>query len=379
MKVRASLAIMPTSGPPLVRFRMLSRMRWSIIRLIWMRELRDQLRDRRTLFMIAVLPICLYPVAGYGLMQVAKGFLAKPSVIEVHGIDNLPQPAPFPAASLLALTPPPPGVPLAGLERAVGAVALAEPAGGAAPFYYPPLFVQEGDKLRIPADYFDKNENPNTLDVKKAETPLLDGDPGSAEFRKQIDSLLIKRQADLILVVPPHFAEDLQAETQPKLYVFVRPGEEPLPNLVGNRFNNVLGRWRGKLVDVRLVLLGKNPNYDEPFDVPVPKDNTSDRERTSSELYSVLVKVFPFILVMWSLAGALYPAIDLCAGEKERGTMETLLISPASREEIVWGKFLTIWVFSAVTALLNLLSMGITTMQLGSVVHFDTFRMLSLF
>jgi sodium transport system permease protein len=41
--------------------------------------------------------------------------------------------------------------------------------------------------------------------------------------------------------------------------------------------------------------------------------------------------------------------------------METLLISPASREEIVYGKFLTIWVFSGTTALLNLLSMGITT------------------
>ena len=38
--------------------------------------------------------------------------------------------------------------------------------------------------------------------------------------------------------------------------------------------------------------------------------------------------------------------------------METLLISPASREEIVWGKFLTIWVFSAATALLNLAQHG---------------------
>src|SRR5262249_13155991 len=43
--------------------------------------------------------------------------------------------------------------------------------------------------------------------------------------------------------------------------------------------------------------------------------------------------------------------------------METLLISPVSREEIVYGKFLAIWVFSGVTALLNLLSMGITTWQ----------------
>ena len=46
--------------------------------------------------------------------------------------------------------------------------------------------------------------------------------------------------------------------------------------------------------------------------------------------------------------------------------METLLISPASREEIVWGKFLTIWVFSAATALLNLFSMGATTWMLST-------------
>src|SRR6202008_1234961 len=80
-------------------------------------------------------------------------------------------------------------------------------------------------------------------------------------------------------------------------------------------------------------------------------------------LFNVLVRVFPFVLVMWSLAGALYPAVDLCAGEKERGTMETLLISPAGREEIVLGKFLTIWIYSAGTALLNLGSMGLTSWQ----------------
>ena len=74
-------------------------------------------------------------------------------------------------------------------------------------------------------------------------------------------------------------------------------------------------------------------------------------------------KVLPFVLFIWALTGAFYPAVDLCAGEKERGTMETLLISPARREEIVWGKFLTIWVFSGATALLNLASMGATTWQ----------------
>src|SRR5262249_25422262 len=48
------------------------------------------------------------------------------------------------------------------------------------------------------------------------------------------------------------------------------------------------------------------------------------------------------------------------AGEKERGTLETLLSSPAERIELVWGKLLTIMLFSMATAVLNLASLGIT-------------------
>ena len=65
-------------------------MRWSIIRLIWLRELRDQLRDRRTVFMIAVLPILLYPVAGFGFLQMALGYLGKQTVLGVQGQQYLP-------------------------------------------------------------------------------------------------------------------------------------------------------------------------------------------------------------------------------------------------------------------------------------------------
>ena len=71
-------------------------------------------------------------------------------------------------------------------------------------------------------------------------------------------------------------------------------------------------------------------------------------------------KVLPFVVFVWALTGAFYPAVDLCAGEKERGTLETLLSSPAERSEIVLGKLLTIMGFSAATSLLNLLSMAIT-------------------
>ncbi|MCH2597654.1 MAG: ABC transporter permease subunit, partial [Pirellulales bacterium] len=75
---------------------------------------------------------------------------------------------------------------------------------------------------------------------------------------------------------------------------------------------------------------------------------------------AVWSKILPFILFIWALTGAFYPAVDVCAGEKERGTLETLLTSPAQRREIVWGKLLTIMTFSIDTALLNLGSMGVT-------------------
>ena len=58
-------------------------MRWSIIRLIWLRDLRDQLRDRRTLFMIAGLPLLLYPVLGTAVLGLAMSFGEQPSVIGV--------------------------------------------------------------------------------------------------------------------------------------------------------------------------------------------------------------------------------------------------------------------------------------------------------
>ncbi|HEX5104197.1 MAG TPA: ABC transporter permease subunit/CPBP intramembrane protease, partial [Pirellulaceae bacterium] len=85
--------------------------------------------------------------------------------------------------------------------------------------------------------------------------------------------------------------------------------------------------------------------------------DVSEEVRRRAALWS---KILPFVLMVWALTGAFYPAIDLCAGEKERGTLETLLSSPAARSEIVWGKLLTVMTFSMATSLLNLLSMTAT-------------------
>jgi len=126
----------------------------------------------------------------------------------------------------------------------------------------------------------------------------------------------------------------------------------------------VLRRWKEKMVSSRLARDNRPASYTEPVRIRV--EDVARKEERGVTLWA---RLFPFLLVMMSLTGAFYPAVDLCAGEKERGTMETLLISPASRAEIVIGKFLTVVLASMVTALLNLASMGLTGAHLAHLIR----------
>lgn len=355
-------------------------MRWSIIRLIWLRDLRDQLRDRRTLFMIAVLPVLLYPVAGFGLMQLAIGFLSNRSRVTVVGGEPLlARVTPRAAASWLAVTPPAPGSPLAGLPAAAAAVALSRAPGAE----YPPLFERGEGGTRFSSDYLDVAAEAGVIRLTLDDRPFLGAaDPADGRCqilgRWRVDlSALESRQTDLIVIIDPDFASALRAGGRPEIYVIGREGDDR-SRLVNNRVTNILNRWKTLLKEVRLTRAGLPADYDDPFELVDPEKSKPVNARAADALFDLLVKVFPFVLVMWSLAGALYPAVDLCAGEKERGTMETLLISPASREEIVYGKFLTIWVFSSATAMLNLLSMGLTSWEFSSRFDAGSFRPVAL-
>ncbi len=71
----------------------------------------------------------------------------------------------------------------------------------------------------------------------------------------------------------------------------------------------------------------------------------------------ILGFMIPILLVVTLSLGAMYPAIDLTAGEKERGTLETILTVPVQRQELVMGKFLTVATIAIITGFLNLFSM----------------------
>ncbi|MBK7109230.1 MAG: ABC transporter permease subunit [Chitinophagales bacterium] len=80
----------------------------------------------------------------------------------------------------------------------------------------------------------------------------------------------------------------------------------------------------------------------------------SEREQTGA----IIGGMIPYFFMIFCLLGCMYPAIDLAAGEKERGTLETLLVSSASRVEIYIGKFLVVALsgfISAISAIIGML------------------------
>jgi ABC-type Na+ efflux pump permease subunit/membrane protease YdiL (CAAX protease family) len=72
----------------------------------------------------------------------------------------------------------------------------------------------------------------------------------------------------------------------------------------------------------------------------------------------ILAMVVPFLLVTMTVTGAMYPAIDLTAGERERGTLETLAVSPVPVGQIVAGKFCVVVTIAMLSTALNLGSMS---------------------
>lgn len=295
-------------------------MRWPIVRLIASREIRDQLRDRRTLFLILGLPVLMYPLfVGVGILFVAA-IKEKKLVVGVVGAEFLPQPKPDISPDVAAIA----GVPTGYIFHATRT--------------FPPLIVNG----KFPGRY------------------LADDPDGVSLIVKPLDSLdedaLARREADALLIIEPDFLAKLERGEHPTVRVTEREGEEN-SKLAVRRLVAVLQRWAEGVKAAKFARAGLAPGFDSPIDIKDPISDKPLAKKVFDELRDGLVKIIPFLLMMWMLTGAIYPAIDMTAGEKERGTMETLLISPAERAEIVLGKFAAVVTMGFGTALWNVLLM----------------------
>lgn len=86
---------------------------------------------------------------------------------------------------------------------------------------------------------------------------------------------------------------------------------------------------------------------------------------TKAAQRSLLPSVVPLVLLLMTITGAVYPAIDLTAGERERGTLEALVAAPVSRVGVLMAKYVAVLTVALLTAGMNLLAMSITLYSTG--------------
>ena len=345
--------------------------------LIFRREVLDQLRDRRTLFMVAVLPILLYPLLGIGTAQMTAMFTEQPRTVVILGAIDLPSQPLLDGhqfASRWFRSP-------AEAEKLKVITDLNDSASSATTKSKGPSAVEEqflanAKQLRERIVERQKLETEIAAARSKKQLAVVAALERTLEGHNKSLTMLFDRSGIQVLVcVPPDFGRNLAqrqsdlAERKPTSGV---TQDYPRPLIVQNsadeksviayrRVQDVLHTWERSILKEQL----QQSQLPETLTTPInPADiDLAEREQVSANVWA---KLFPALLVIMTLTGAFYPAVDLCAGEKERGTMETLLICPATRTEIVLGKFLTVLLFSMTTALLNLTSVGITGKYMAS-------------
>jgi sodium transport system permease protein len=169
--------------------------------------------------------------------------------------------------------------------------------------------------------------------------------------RAEAETKIKDRTLRAALLVPDNADPRLADQQSVPLPVLFDPSNEPSQQ-GASRLKEFL-RIRGDvLVAQRLQENGLSIQLARPFDVgdaPI-----SGAGGAGMMMLSVFL---PYILALSTIMGGVFVANDAVAGEKERGTLETLLVSPVSRRDLVLGKFLTVASVSLVSSVLSLVGM----------------------
>lgn len=180
--------------------------------------------------------------------------------------------------------------------------------------------------------------------------------PFAADWRQQISDKKIRAAVEL----PAGFDATLARGEPATVKIYNYSGE--LRSQSGaTEVRRFFESYREKQVTTRLESRGLPATFVKPFDITT--ENVAPPEKVGGNAIGGMI---PYLFILLCFTGAMYPAMDLTAGEKERGTMETILCSPIARIDLVLGKFLTVLTASLGTVLCSLLSMALTATFGGS-------------
>ncbi len=164
----------------------------------------------------------------------------------------------------------------------------------------------------------------------------------------------------LLVTVPPGFEEKLAKEEPTALEIKFNPTRTE-SRTAREKFEAILEIYRQQIVAKRLEARGVSAQLLQPFSESY--QSVASKEQLGG---FVLSFILPLFLVMWAAIGGSQTAIDVTVGEKERKTLEALLVTPIRRESLVLGKVLAIFTVTIAAAMVSVLGF-ILSLRLGAV------------
>jgi sodium transport system permease protein len=243
--------------------------------------------------------------------------------------------------------------------------ALAGPLIG--PFVFAVMFslmaswFRESKPLEVPV--VGREHAPSLIAFLQRHGATLTETPANYEEQIQAGTL------DVVLIIPPDYGKDFTAGHTASVQLVVDNSRNQARATI-RRLRNLLEAYSGMLASQRLFVRGVAPEL--AFPVRVDEVDLATPERMAANVLNMI----PIFLVFAAFMGGMNVAIDTMAGERERGSLEPLLINPVQRGAVVVGKWLSTVVLACVAvgvclAAFLLVVKRVPLQDLGVKAHFD--------
>ncbi len=164
-----------------------------------------------------------------------------------------------------------------------------------------------------------------------------------------------------VLVIPPDFKYKIEQE-EPNKLILKYDTTEAKSRIAKQRINQVIEKYKGEILLQRLSRLDLKEEFLTPL--ILQEENIASAEKMTGSFLAVLL---PYLIIILIFAGAMHTAVDITAGEKERGTIATLLVSQISRLEIVLGKCFAVMLISFTSMVLGLVGLTLAFLSGASI------------
>jgi sodium transport system permease protein len=205
-----------------------------------------------------------------------------------------------------------------------------------------------------------KNEVPRIMIIGGADSPKVSAAirafrgfeivPAKDDAEAEINDKTIRAA----VVVPPDFDASIEKGASTSLAIEYSEGDLK-SEFANESLQKFFDDYRQKISKEQLAARNLPVGLLDPF--TVKQKNVAPPEKVGG---SIVGGFIPYLVILLCWTGAMYPAMDLTAGEKERGTMETILCSPIARIDLVLGKFFMVVTASLATAVLSISSMAVS-------------------